>query len=184
LRGLYLIYGLNAFALVPHMVFFADFVARGLGQGLGVATRYWVLYGIGAVAGPLIAGRAADRWGECGTLMTMLIIQFVFVALPALDSSPVALIASSLVVGACTIGIVPVVLGRTREILRHHHSAHFSAWRTATGSFALLQAIGAYGMSFVYQWSQGSYAMLFASGAGALALAIAIGLLTQRAGEA
>jgi predicted MFS family arabinose efflux permease len=184
LRGLYLIYGLNAFALVPHMVFFTDFVARGLAQGLDVATRYWVIYGIGAITGPLVAGRAADRWGAYATLMMMLVLQLGFVALPALDTSPVTLFASSLAMGACTIGIVPVVLGRTREILRHHPAAHFSAWRAATVSFALLQAAGAYGMSILYQWSRGSYTMLFAAGAAALALALATSLLSQRLKEA
>ena len=34
LRALYVEYALNAVALVPHMVFLVDFVARGLGRGL------------------------------------------------------------------------------------------------------------------------------------------------------
>uniref|UniRef100_UPI0031DDF822 YbfB/YjiJ family MFS transporter n=1 Tax=Inquilinus sp. TaxID=1932117 RepID=UPI0031DDF822 len=40
-------YGLNAVALVPHMVFVVDFVARGLGQGIAAGSQYWVLYGLG-----------------------------------------------------------------------------------------------------------------------------------------
>jgi hypothetical protein len=32
LRGLYLEYGLNAFGLVPHMIFLVVFIARGLGR--------------------------------------------------------------------------------------------------------------------------------------------------------
>jgi len=42
-------YGLNAVALVPHMVFIVDFVARGLGQGIAAGSHYWVLYGLGAI---------------------------------------------------------------------------------------------------------------------------------------
>jgi predicted MFS family arabinose efflux permease len=180
LRGLYLIYGLNAFALVPHMVFLVDFVARGLGRGLASATQYWMLYGIGAVVGPLIAGRAADRWGARAALVYALTVQLVAIALPAITVSPLALIASCVVVGACTIGIVPLVLGRTREVLLHHPSAHFSAWRTATASFALLQATGAYGMSFLFDWSGGAYRLLFAVGAAAIAAALSLALMTQR----
>jgi hypothetical protein len=41
-------YGLNACALVPHMVFLVDFVARGLGQGIATGSNYWVFYGLGA----------------------------------------------------------------------------------------------------------------------------------------
>lgn len=184
LRGLYLIYGLNAFALVPHMVFLVAFVARGLGQGLATATQYWVLFGLGALVGPLIAGRAADRWGARATLIAALAGQLIFIALPVIDSSPLALIVSSLAIGAATIGIVPVALARIREVLQHHPSAHFAAWRTATASFALLQAAGAYGMSFLFDWSQGSYRLLFGAGAAALALALALAIISQRSTDA
>lgn len=184
LRGLYLIYGLNAFALVPHMVFLVAFVARGLGQGLATATQYWVLFGLGALVGPLIAGRAADRWGARATMIVALAGQLLFIALPVIDSSPLALIASSLAMGAATIGIVPVALARIREALQHHPSAHFAAWRTATASFALLQAAGAYAMSFLLDWSQGSYRLLFGAAAAALSLALALAIITQRGADA
>jgi MFS family permease len=180
LGGLYLIYGLNAFALVPHMVFLVDFVARGLGQGLASDSQYWVLFGLGAVVGPLIAGWAADRWGARTALLAALVGQFLFIALPAISATTMTLIASSFVMGAATIGIVPTTLARIREILLHHPAAHFRAWRTATASFALLQAAGAYGMSFLFQWSGGSYRLLFAASAAAIVLAIIISLLSQR----
>jgi predicted MFS family arabinose efflux permease len=45
------------------MVFLVDFVARGLGQGLHAGAVYWVIFGAGAVVGPLIGGRAGDRIG-------------------------------------------------------------------------------------------------------------------------
>ena len=54
IRALCVEYGLNALALVPHMVFLVDFVARGLGQGIAAGSHYWVLYGIGAIIGPLL----------------------------------------------------------------------------------------------------------------------------------
>src|SRR6266849_3882644 len=62
-RALSAEYGLNALALVPHMVFLVDFVARGLGQGISAGSHYWVLYGIGATVGPLLTGHPADRAG-------------------------------------------------------------------------------------------------------------------------
>jgi MFS family permease len=62
-RALLVQYGLNAVALVPHMVFIVDFVARGHGQGIAAGSRYWVLYGLGAIVGPLVTGHLGDRSG-------------------------------------------------------------------------------------------------------------------------
>jgi len=50
-------YGLNACALVPHLLFIVDFVARGLGQGIAAGSQYWVLYGLGAIVGPRLTAR-------------------------------------------------------------------------------------------------------------------------------
>ena len=50
-------------ALVPHMVFLVDFVARGLGQGIAAGSHYWVLYGLGAIVGPLLTGHSPTEPG-------------------------------------------------------------------------------------------------------------------------
>ena len=68
LRALYLEYALNAAGWVPHMIFLVDFVARGLGEGVEIGARYWVLFGLGATVGPLLAGYVADRVGFGTTL--------------------------------------------------------------------------------------------------------------------
>jgi predicted MFS family arabinose efflux permease len=177
LRVLYTGYGLNAFGLVPHMVFLVDYVARGLGQGLNTGSEYWVLFGLGAVAGPLVTGHIADRVGFRPALRLLYLVEAAAVALPALNASPFALAVSSLVVGAATPGVVPLALGRSHEILRHHQGAQKRAWSAATTSFATMQAAGAYGLSFLFVHSGGGYRMLFGVGAAALALALATDLL-------
>ena len=92
-------YGLNALALVPHMVFLVDFVARGLGQGITAGAHYWVLYGLGAVIGPLLAGHLADRSGFAPALRVALLMQAIAVVLPVISTAPAAMIVSSLIVG-------------------------------------------------------------------------------------
>ena len=46
----------------------------------------------------------------------------------------------------------------------------------ATTSFAILQAVAAYGMSYLFVSSGGGYRMLFALGATAMVLALAVDL--------
>ena len=149
LRALYAEYALNAAGLVPHMIFLVDFVARGLGQGLRTGSEYWVLFGLGAVIGPLVTGHLADRMGFGRALRLAYFVEAIAVVLPALGLGSAWLMLSSVVVGAFTPGIVPLVLGRIHELLAHHPSEQKAAWSTATTSFAVLQAVGAYGMSYL-----------------------------------
>jgi predicted MFS family arabinose efflux permease len=176
LRAFYVEYGLNAVGLVPHMMFLVDFVARGLGKGVDAGAQYWVLYGIGAVVGPLACGHLADRAGYGPALRVAWLMQIVAVAIPAIGAGPVGLMISSVVIGAFTPGIVPLALGRVNELLAHHPTSVKAAWSRATTSFAVMQALAAYGLSFVFSASGGGYAVLFVIGAAALALALAVDL--------
>jgi len=53
-----------------------------LGQGIAAGSYYWVLYGIGAVIGPLLSGHLADRAGFAAALRAAFLIEAVAVALP------------------------------------------------------------------------------------------------------
>lgn len=176
MRALYTEYALNAVGLVPHMIFLVDFVARGLGKGLDAGAQYWVLFGLGAIVGPLLSGHLADRAGFGRALRVAYVLQIVAVALPAVVRGPAALIVSSVVVGAFVPGIVALVLGRVNELLAHHPAAQKGAWSAATTSFAVLQAVAAYGLSFLFAHDGGNYTTLFVIGAASLALALAVDL--------
>jgi len=167
-------YGLNAAGLVPHMVFLVDFVARGLGQGIAAGSACWILFGLGAIAGPILAGRLADRIGFAAALAAAFVVQAALVGLLAIADGPIALGLSSLVVGACVPGIVPLVLGRVHELLAHDPQARSAAWSAATTAFALGQAAAAYALSYLFGRDADAYPMLFGLGAGALLLAFAL----------
>jgi predicted MFS family arabinose efflux permease len=178
LKALYVAYALNAVGLVPHMVFLVDFVARGLGRGLAAGAHDWVLFGVGATAGPVLAGWLADRIGFGPALRVALALQILGIAVPAMTGDGIVLAVSCLVVGACVPGIVPLALGRTQALVAGT-DARRAAWSTATTAFALGQAGAAYGMSFLFAYS-GRHAPLFAVGAGAVALALVIDLAVAR----
>ncbi|MBW7974466.1 YbfB/YjiJ family MFS transporter [Bradyrhizobium sp. BR 10289] len=175
-RALLVQYGLNAVALAPHMVFIVDFVARGLGQGIAAGSRYWVLYGLGAIVGPLVTGHLGDRSGFGPALRAAFLIEAAAVLLPTVSTAPLSLIVSSVVAGGFTPGIVPLVLGRIHELVPHSTEQQRATWSHATTSFAVFQAAAAYGFSWIYAQTGGDYPVLFALGGGAVVLALAIDL--------
>jgi predicted MFS family arabinose efflux permease len=182
LRALYAEYGLNAVGIVPHMLFLADYVARGLGQGMAAGAEYWVLFGLGAIAGPILTGHLADRIGFNAVWRVGYGIEAVAVALPILGFGPVGLMVSSMLVGAFTPGMIVLALGRVHLLLVHHPASHKAAWSKATTSFAVMQALSAYGMSYVFACTGGNYLLLFALGSGALVLALGLNLTMAAAG--
>lgn len=165
-------YGLNAVGLVPHMIFLVDFVARGLGRGLAAGAQYWVLFGVGAMLGPLASGRAADRVGFASALRCAFAVQAGLVALLVFSPSPLSLSISSIVVGAMVPGVVPLVLGRVHELIPRDADQQRKAWGLCTTAFALGQAAAAYGFSYIFAYTGGAYRMLFALGAAALVTAL------------
>jgi predicted MFS family arabinose efflux permease len=182
LRALYLEYALNAVGLVPHMVFLVDYVARDLGRGIQTGSFCWIVFGAGAVAGPLIAGHAGDRIGFRAALRSAFLLQAAAVALPLLTTSNAALLLSSLVVGAFVPGIVAITIGRVRELIPDDLSRQAVAWGYCTTAFAIGQAVAGYGFSFVFATVGEAYSILFAAAASMLLLALAIDLLVPDAG--
>ncbi len=174
LRALYGEYGLNALGAVPHMIFLVDFIARGLGQGIDAGSGYWVLFGIGATLGPIGCGAIADRIGFGPTLRLALLFEAIAVGILVVDLGTAGLVFSSLIVGALIPGIVTLVLGRARELLAERPAAQPAAWSVATTSFALMQAVGAYGMSFLFATTGANYHLLFAIGAAAIVAALIV----------
>ena len=174
---LYFEYALNAVGLVPHMVFLVDFVARGLGRGLHAGAVDWVIFGAGAVIGPLLGGHAGDRIGFRAALRLAYIVQAICVALPLVSVSEVSLALSSFVIGGFVPGIVAITIGRTRELIPADPAAQAAAWGYCTTAFAIGQALAGYLFSYIFSQSQNGYPALFALAALALVVALAIDLV-------
>lgn len=174
LKFLVVAYAISAVAIVPHMLLLSDFSARGLGAGVTWGAIAFVLYGLGAIAGPLVGGMVAARIGFGRTLVLALLLQAGSVLAPALlPLLPVALV-SGFLAGALTPGIPPLVLGRAAELAGI--DAARRSWAGATIAYAALQAVGAWGVAWAFG-AFGLYTPLFA--AAALCSVVAVALLPR-----
>ena len=164
---LLVVYACLAVGFVPHTVFWVDFIARGLGAGLAAGGFQWVLLGLGAAGGPLLAGMAADRIGFAASLALSLAVMALALALPVLSSSPIALALSSLGAGGVAIGATSLASGRAGELVPMRY--HRQVWSWMTILFSVAYAGAAYALSFLFVRTA-SYPLLFTIGAAIAAL--------------
>ncbi|MES1946152.1 major facilitator family transporter [Salinisphaera sp. C84B14] len=153
---------------VPHTLFWVDYIARELGEGLATGSGYWVVFGLGAMCGPVVAGALAARLRFKPALALALTVKTIAVCLPVLSTGWLALGLSSFLVGMLVPGVVTLTSGTLSTLVAPERQQQVWGW--ATLGFALTQAVAAYGMSWGYE-QLGSYRPLFAIAAVALALA-------------
>jgi predicted MFS family arabinose efflux permease len=163
-------YGLCAVGMVPHMVFLVDFVARGLGRGLNAGSLIWVLFGAGALCGPIVSGRLADRFGAATAMRAVIATEMLCLLLLLVSSNPVAIGVSAAVAGSIVPGITAVMLGRVGAMAGSDGVARQRGWTLATVAWAIGQAAGAYGLAWVYGQTN-DYELLFAAALAAMAAA-------------
>ncbi len=162
-----LLFGCLAFAtdgagFSPHSVFWVDFVARELGLGTKIGSLTWLLFGLGAVFGPSLAGALGDRIGLGRAYVVVFAVKAIAVALPWQISAVPVLALSALIVGALTPALPALFSARITELVPAREQSR--AWGWATLSFAVAQAGGAYGLSFAYE-QIGVYRPLYLVGA-------------------
>ena len=180
LNVLYGEYSLMALGLVPTMVFLVDFVSRGLGEATGTGSLAWILYGAGALLGPITYGHLADRLGFNGAMRLVLLVQAVAVAALSVAPGFVAVAILSVIIGSFPPGIVPLMLGRMHQVLPDSPTAQGAAWARGTTVFALFQALSGYGYSYLFAHSNENHRLLFVVGSIALGLCFALASVTSR----
>lgn len=172
-RLLYLVYGLSAAAFVPHMVFFGDLVVHGRNLGIDEAGLAWLLFGVGGLAGPLVGGRAADRWGTAVAIQAWLAVQVVSLGL-VFCPGILSLMAAALLGGFAAVGLSAVTLARARDLAG---PAAGSVWVRATAAFGVAQA--ATGLALAGAFARtGSHAIVFGTGLVLAILALVVSLVS------
>ncbi len=171
-------YALMATALVAPMMFLVDYVSRGLGAGTHAGAMIWGLYGLGAIAGPVLYGLLADHLGARAGIRWVLLAQLAALAV-LLGSHDLRLLgAAALLIGSFPPGIVPLALARVHQLVPGHARQN-ATWSRATVSFASFQAIAGYAYSALFAASGGHYGVLFAVAAGAVVLALLVDMLAS-----
>lgn len=163
-------YAISGFAYIPHTALWGNFVAQELGRGVVLAGHHWMLFGIGAISGPLILSRVAQRWGVRPTLVAVMATKSLMVSLPWLSQSPLALSVSITMVGAFSPGIVALVSARLAELGIERLAAR---WGLATTIFAIVQAAGGWAHAALYAHFH-SYLPLFPIAGASLLVAAAL----------
>ena len=164
---LLLAYALNAIGYLPHTLFWADFLTAELHRPVAHAAFFWACFGAGAACGPYLTGVVADRIGLAPTLLAGFTIKALGVALPLLAHGDAALLASSVLVGFFSPGIVGAASSYALEIGGATH--HRRYWTIMNVGFSLAQAGGASAMVALMA-GRASYGLLFIISAAALAL--------------
>lgn len=163
-------YGLAGAGMVPHMVYLSDLFIRGRGYSFGLASAAWLLFGVGAILGSLLGGKAVDRLGGYRATLIWLAVQIAGIALLLIWGKQAAL-AAGFLGGFGGIGLTGVVLGYAHEL---NPAISGIIWKAATAAFAICQAVGSFALAFLFDISQSHLPVVVA---GLLLSAAAFGLL-------
>lgn len=172
--GLILAQSMFTIGLIPHTIYWVDYLVRGLGGQMAFGGLHWVLFGIGAVSGTYLWARLADGIGFRAGLTLVFAALAAGVALPVIHPTAWALVLSSLVVGAQP-GFSAIISGRTHQVVGAAEMAQVWRWMALVGG--VFQAIGGYALVTLFEITQ-SYTAVFLTGSTAMAVGaiIAIGI--------
>ena len=156
--------------LVPHSIYWVDYLVRGLGESMAIGGFHWVLFGLGAITGTFLWGRLADWIGHRTGLVLVLASLAVGVALPVLLPLTWVLVFSSLVVGAQP-GFSAIISGRVHQIVGPHEMPPL--WRAMALVGGIAQVSAGYLLVALFEIT-GSYVPIFLIGGVAMAVGAAV----------
>lgn len=153
-------------AIVPHTLYWVDYIARGLGYGIAEGGFQWSLVGIASILGPWIAAWLGLMLGTSWALPISFFALGIGIAAPLFSSVTIVLVASSLLFGAQP-GLSTLMAARTRDLADADHMPRLMR------AMILCSALGAFAAGFVlpivYAATQ-SHVLTFALGGATMLL--------------
>lgn len=163
--------------LIPHTIYWVDYLVRGMGRDIAFGGMHWALFGLGALSGTYLWGRLADRIGHGAGLVVVFVALAVGVAMPVILAADWAFVLSSLVVGAQP-GFSAIISGRTHQLLGAARMPQ--VWRWMALVSGVLKVASGYAFVALFDFT-GSYTPVFLAGAAAMTFGAAISLGLGRA---
>jgi predicted MFS family arabinose efflux permease len=153
-------------AIVPHTLYWVDYIARGLGQGIGEGGFHWSVVGIASILGPWVAAWIGLILGTAWALPVSFLALGIGIAAPILSSATIVLLSSSLLFGAQP-GLSALMAARTRDLADADHMPRLMR------AMILFSALGAVAAGFVlpqlYEATH-SHVLIFALGGASMIL--------------
>jgi len=165
-RGLVAANFLFSFGIVPHTIYWVDFLVRDVGMSMELGGLHWSVVGLSAFLGPILVARLAARLGVSLTLITVFTLLGLGVAGPAFLTTAPVLWFSSIFYGAQP-GLAAVMAARAREMGAAADMPRMM--RVTIVANACGAAAGGLALPFIFELS-GDYGVLFILGGGAMLL--------------
>ena len=164
-------YASAAIAYVPFVIFWVDYIVRGLNAGIKQGAMTWMLYGIASALGPVVCAQAATRIGTARALRWTLLANGVAVVHPLASSRLSILAVSAVGAGCMAMGVSTLIAMRVREIAPPKAQ---QLWAVMTIIFAVAFAAAGWIFSYVFAATHDYRTMFAWSG-----IALSAGTLAQ-----
>ena len=171
------IYGFAGFAGTAHMVFWPDFIDRGLGLGTEAGAFGWLGYGAAAALGAVVFSRIADWLDTERAMILALVVQVLSLVLPLVWTGPPALGLSAVGAGVTVLGITALGLVRSREL---GGEAAVRLWRLATAIWGITTAAAGFLLAWLLAMT-GSHLPMFITGLAAALIALLLATWSNQA---
>ncbi len=149
-------------AIVPHTLYWVDYLARGLGLGIVEGGFHWSLVGVASMFGPWIAAWLGLMLGTSAALPLSFLAVGLGIAAPFLSTAGAVLVLSSLLFGAQP-GLSALMAARVRDLADADHMPRLM--RAMILSSALGAVVAGFVLPQIYEATL-SHVLIFALGGG------------------
>ncbi|MEC7623086.1 MAG: YbfB/YjiJ family MFS transporter, partial [Pseudomonadota bacterium] len=170
-RGLVAANFLFSFGIVPHTIYWVDFLVRDVGLGMNMAGWHWSVVGLFAFLGPLVSAALASRIGISETLLIVFVLLSFGVGGPAVLAVGAVLWLSSMLYGGQP-GLASIMAARAREMGKASDMPRMM--RVTILANACGAAVGGLAMPYIFELA--GYDILFILGGVAMLLGAVVTL--------